>query len=141
MHHRFKVLTLSGAAVLIPALFVASSVSSAPHDGPGANCWTHTGVTYVSGGRVYSDASGGCNANHPQFHRHSVSLEIEWSTWHGWEGIGINEQTALNPPFGVWLLMDRAANCPRNYRGHVLHFSRDDFPHTRNSRFTNTTSC
>ena len=138
MHHRLRVLTLSAAAVLLPALFVASSVSSAPHDGPGANCWTHVGVTYVSGGRVYSDSSGGCNANHPPSHRHDIRHDIEESTWRGWIGIGTHRQTALNAPFGVWLLMDRAANCPRNYRGHVSHYS---WGEGDNSRYTNTVSC
>jgi len=138
MHHRFRILTISGAAMLLPALFVAGPASSAAHDGPGPNCVTHVGQTYVSGGRVYSEGSGGCNASANRSLRHDLRHDIEQSRWWGWEGIGTHSQNGLKAPFSVWLPLDRAANCPRTYRGHISHWSQD---YGYKERYTNTTSC
>lgn len=138
MLSRYRVLSLSAAAVLLPILFVASTASGAPHDGPGPGCVTHIGATYVSGGRVYSEGSGGCNSSADRSDRHDMRHDIQESRWWGWNGVGYVAHGGLWPPFSVWLPMNRPSNCPRNYRGQMKHYSET---HGANERYTNTTSC
>ncbi len=144
MRNRYRLLGLSAAAVLLPALFVTSSVSGAPHNGPGPHCVTHIGHTYVnlSNRRVYTEGSGGCNSNEPTGYIHDIRHDLEQLRWYGWTGVQTNSRAGFSGAFSVWLPLDRGNVCPGSYRGHVDHVRYgQDTGYGRNHRYTNTAGC